>query len=80
MLQPVNRQNTHLFQAPTFSLLALETLGPISTSGITFFSEFGSRLTGISGDPRETSYLFQSLTGRPALQCGGIQRHIFGPH
>jgi len=66
MLRPENRQNTRLSQAPTYLnrwLWRVETLGPINTTGITFFSELGRRLTDIySGDPRETSYLFQRVS------------------
>jgi hypothetical protein len=49
--------NTH-----TFIPLAFETLGPINAKGITFFNELGRRLTAISGDSRETSYLYQRLS------------------
>ena len=49
--------SSHIFQP-----LALETLGPINTTGITFFSDLGRRLTDISGDPRETTYLFQRVS------------------
>jgi len=48
---------SHIFQP-----LALETLGPTNTTGITFFSERGRRLTDVSGDPRETSYLFERVS------------------
>jgi len=51
----------------------METLGPINTSGITFFSELGRRLTDILGDRRETTYPFQR--SGPALQFGGIRWH-----
>ena len=34
----------------------------INTTGITFFSELGRRLTDVSGDPRETTYLFQRVS------------------
>ena len=83
MLRPESRQNTCLSQVPTFFTptgFGLETLDPINTTGITFFSELGRRLTDVSGDPRETTYLFQSLIGGPALQFGGIQTHLLGPH
>jgi len=48
--------SSHIFQP-----LALETLRPINTTGITF-SELGRRLTDVSGDPRETLYLFQRVS------------------
>ena len=40
----------------------METLGPINTTGITFYSELGRRLTDVSGDPREITYLFQRVS------------------
>jgi hypothetical protein len=45
-----------------FVPLAFETLGPINTAGIQFFSEIGRRLSAITGDKREGSYLFQRLS------------------
>ena len=36
-------------------IIALETLSPINTTGITFFSELSRRLISVLGDPRETS-------------------------
>jgi len=47
---------------PHFQPLVLETLGPINTTGITLFSELGRRLTDVSEDPRETTYLFQRVS------------------
>ena len=44
----------------TFQPLALETLGPINSTGIFFFTEFSRRLSDVSGDCRETTYfIFQ---------------------
>jgi len=43
----------------TFQSLALETLGPINSTGISFFTELGRRLSDVSGDCRKTTYLFQ---------------------
>jgi len=48
---------SHMFQP-----LALETLGPINSSGISFLVELGRRLTDVSGDARETMYLFQRVS------------------
>jgi len=52
--------SSHIFQP-----LASETLGPINTTGITFFAELGRRLTDVSGDPRETAYQF-ALSNYPS--------------
>jgi len=48
---------SHIFQP-----LAFETLGPINSSGITFLSELGRRLSSITGDQRESTYLFQRVS------------------
>ena len=45
-----------------FQPLALETLGPINSSGISFLVELGRRLTNVSGDARETVYFFQRVS------------------
>jgi len=49
--------SSHIFQP-----LALETLGPINSTGISFLTELGRRLTGVSGDSRETMHLFQRVS------------------
>jgi len=43
----------------TFIPLAFETLGPINSKCMTFFSELGHQLTACTGDKRETAFLFQ---------------------
>ena len=48
---------THDFQP-----IALETLGPINSSATQFLRQLGKRLASASGDPRETSFLFQRLS------------------
>jgi hypothetical protein len=42
--------------------VAFETLGPINTSGLQFLTELGRRISFVSGDARETSFLFQRLS------------------
>ena len=44
-----------------FVPVAIETLGPINEEGTSFLCEIGERMKGVSGDPRETAYLFQSV-------------------
>jgi hypothetical protein len=51
-----------LMSTHSFVPLAIETFGPINTSGGAFLSELGRRLTFISDDPREGSFLFQRLS------------------
>jgi hypothetical protein len=45
-----------------FMPLAFETLGPINSKGIEFFTELGRRLSEVTGDSRETSFLFQRIS------------------
>ena len=52
----------HIFQP-----VATETLGPLNASALNYLSEVGRRLTSLSGDPRETSFLFQHLS--MIIQC-----------
>jgi len=48
---------THLFCA-----VAVETMGPINSEGTEFLAEIGRRATRITGDPRETAFLFQRIS------------------
>jgi len=45
-----------------FQPVAMETHGPLNASALNFLSEVGRRLSSVSGDPRETSFLFQRLS------------------
>ena len=45
-----------------FVAITVETLGPINEDGSNFLREIGKRLTTISGDPRETSFLLQRIS------------------
>jgi hypothetical protein len=45
-----------------FVPLAFETLGPINNEGLTFLSDLGQKLGTVTGDPRETSFLFQRIS------------------
>jgi len=49
--------SSHIFQP-----LALQTLGPINSAGISFLTELGRRLTGVSEDSRETMHIFQRVS------------------
>jgi hypothetical protein len=42
-----------------FTPLAFETLGPINIVGLQLLQEIGQRMSTMTGDPRETSFLFQ---------------------
>ena len=45
-----------------FFPIAFETFGPMNQVGSEFISTLGQRLTRITDDPRETSFLFQRLS------------------
>ena len=49
-------------QTHDFVPIAIETLGPLNCSALSFVSHLGKRLSAASGDPRETSFLFQRLS------------------
>ena len=53
---------SELSSAYLFVPLAFETLGPINNEGLTFLSDLGQKLGIVTGDPRETSYLFQRIS------------------
>ena len=48
---------THLFVP-----FALESMGPLNTEAHNLVVELGSRLAEVSGDRRETSFLYQRLS------------------
>ena len=43
-------------------MIIIETLCPLNASALNFLSEVGRRLTSLSGDSRESSFLFQRLS------------------
>ena len=45
-----------------FQPIAVESLGPVSSSTTEFLGELGRRISLVSGDPRETSFLWQRLS------------------
>src|SRR6218665_2145451 len=45
-----------------FVPIAFETMGPINSSWVALIKELGRRMTLITGDIKETSYLFQRLS------------------
>jgi len=52
----------HSAAPTTFFPVALKTLGPISVSTQEFLAQIGRRLTKVTTDPRETTFLFQRLS------------------
>ena len=45
-----------------FMPVAVETLGPLAHEAVEFLSDIGSRLSALSDDTRETSFLFQRVS------------------
>ena len=45
-----------------FQPIAVESLGPVNTSGCAFLSKLGRKLSTQSGNDRKTSFLFQQLS------------------
>jgi hypothetical protein len=52
-----NLSRTHQFVA-----IAIESLGPCNKEGLAFLREVGRRVTAVSGDKRETSFLLQRVS------------------
>jgi len=50
-------QRTHLFQP-----VVVESLGTVEEATSSFLSELGHRISVLSGDNRETSFLFQRIS------------------
>jgi len=58
-------QQTHLFATES-----VETMGSWNGGSINFVSTIGKKLTEVSGDPLETSYLFQRQS--VSIQRGNV--------
>ena len=57
-----NAKYANLSDHYTFFPIAVETQGPLNSLAVELLSELGSRLSVLSGDPRETSFLFQRIS------------------
>jgi hypothetical protein len=57
-----NEKYTELEKSYIFQPISFETLGPINSSGHSFISELGRRISAISGDVRATAFLYQRLS------------------
>jgi len=64
-------ENAHALKEAKYSVLATtynfipiacETMGPLSSGALAFFVDLGRRITAVSGDPRESAFLFQRLS------------------
>jgi len=50
-------EKTHFFQP-----IAVESLGPVNIAAYSFLAELGRKISDVSGDDRESSYLFQRIS------------------
>jgi len=62
-------KNANIDEWYVFEPIAVETLGVFNSSALILLNDLGRRISDISGDARETSFLFQrfSVTLQPAL-------------
>jgi len=51
-----------IIQTHDFVPLAIETLGPMNSSALSFLTQLGKRLAVTSSEPREAAFLFQRLS------------------
>jgi len=51
-----------LAQTYTFILIAVETLGPVTSVGLQFLSDLGRHITQVSSDRRKSAFLFLRLS------------------
>ena len=56
------RKYADLSRAFVFVPVAVETMGPICSVGEEFVTELGRRIANVSGDPRDTAFLFQRIS------------------
>jgi len=57
-----------------FVAIAIETLGPWNVEGLAFVRELGRRISLVTGDPRETTFLLQRLS--VAVQQGNVASFV----
>jgi hypothetical protein len=74
----MGRAATYGTNAYLFFPLAFETMGPINGAGQDFISELGHRISDLTEDPRETSFLFQRIS--VALQRLSTKGDFGRPH
>ena len=51
-----------IMRSHLFYPLAFETMGPINSVGLEFICDLGHRISRVTDDPRETSFLFQRIS------------------
>jgi Reverse transcriptase (RNA-dependent DNA polymerase) len=63
-----------------FVPIAIESLGPVNRAGREFMLELGRRAAAVSGDPRETIFLFQRVSILTQRFNAVAFRGTFAPH
>jgi len=63
------KSNTLISQPHSHFSIAVETLGLISESAVDYFRELGRRISSKFQEERQSTYLFQRLPVRAAIQC-----------
>jgi len=58
-----------------FQPIAVENLGAFSSSSSDFISALGHKISSVSGEERETSFLFQRLW-HCMIQCSSSAQHL----
>ena len=53
---------SNLLPSYDFVPVAFETLGPMNSSAVSFLTSLGRRLSAVTGDKRESAFLFQRLS------------------
>ena len=53
---------TQILTSHDFTPIAVETLGPINDSGLDLLSQLGKKMSAVSGDRRESSFLLQRIS------------------
>ena len=55
-------KHAEIIQSHLFVPIAIETLGPINMDGQRFFDSLRERLSSVSGETRDTAFLYQRLS------------------
>jgi len=74
-----NIKYSQLFSTHIFFQVAIETAGTWHYQAVELIQEIGRRTTIITGDARETTYLFHSSSyvhGTREWKCGLIPKHV----
>jgi len=60
-----------------FQLLAVESLGPFDDEGCCFLADLGRKTSAVSGDDRDSAFLFQCISVLIQRHNSILLRHSF---